>query len=124
MKQNIVLPEKVSKTIEVLIDPHEWILVPGTNRFVHISQQYNDLHWASAVIQAQEETPFAVTPLSLFSPHYANVCAAMRQRNPPTLYDGAGEPLSRARKDELIQQRTANFNILLDTRFEEKQGAL
>ena len=123
MKQNIVLPEKVSKTIEASIDPHEWILVPGTNRFVHISQQYNDLHWASAVIQAQEETPFAVTPLSLFSPHYANVCATMRRRNPATLYDGTGEPLSRSMKNDLYEHRTEMF-ISLDTCFEEKQGAL
>ena len=126
MKPTLTLPEKIKKTIEVDIDPKEWVYVPQIGTFVKIGQVYNGLTQTEALIRVRKETPFVVTSLPTFVNHYTNVCNAINSNRKKriTLYDGANEPLSSHVRDDLYEQLTTGSWLHLDALFEEERGPL
>ena len=125
MKPTVTLPDKIQRVIEVDIDPKHWVWVPGTNYFVSSQQDYNGLQWRPTLTKALREKPFAhVTPPHVFLPHYADVCASMRKKNPTVLYDGNGEPLSTAARKDLQERRTTDTWVWQDAYFEQRKNGL
>lgn len=124
----VILPSCLERTVEQKIvtdiDKQQWIWVPGTNKFVSVGQSYNNLRWNPALTTVLRETPFVVPSPAIFMPHYTNVCASVRKRNPQPIYDGAHEPLSRSRRNDLYERRTTKTWISLDAYFKKQKGKL
>lgn len=124
----VILPEKQRRTIELVqdIDPKQWVHVAGTKYFVnkHQKVELEGHDWEDALRITLTTTPFRVPSPRILMPHYMQVCASVRKRNPSILYDGAGEPLSRSARDELYVQRTANIWVWLDAMFEQRKDKL
>lgn len=124
MTPKIILPEKIKHIVEV--DPKRWVWVTGTNKFISVEQHHDRWQWEQVLTKVESETPsYHVAPLYLFAPHLVEVYASTsREKNKPTLYDGAGEPLSRKTRNDLYEIRTMDTWILLDAYFEKKRNKL